>query len=144
MLESLRSGDWLTPERVRLYPRILLAMFALIALAAIAFPKVIGPKDLPLGTDFSQVWITGKEVLAGAPDAPYDLTRHIDAQRAVFGANRAQPASKRYRAFSRPSGCSAAGSTPLIYARASSSLACWRRSSGCFSRGRIGGWQRLL
>lgn len=87
MLESLRSGDWLTPERVRIYPRILLTILTLAAIAVIAFPRTIGPKDLPLGTDFSQVWVAGKEVLAGAPAAPYDLSRHVDAQRAAFGDN---------------------------------------------------------
>jgi hypothetical protein len=42
-----------------------------------------------LGTDFSQVWVAGKEALAGAPEAPFDITRHVAAQRAEFGPHAA-------------------------------------------------------
>ena len=41
----------------------------------------------PLGTDFSQVWVAGLETLRGHPEAPFDLERHIAAQRAEFGAD---------------------------------------------------------
>lgn len=87
VLEILRSGSWLTAERQRVYPRLLLGVLLLTAIFTVAFPKAIGPKDLQLGTDFSQVWVAGKEVRAGAPEAPYDLARHIAAQRAEFGAD---------------------------------------------------------
>ena len=87
MWRSLRSGDWLTPERLRVYPLILLAIFgaAIIAVVALSDGRM-GPNQLPLGSDFSQVWIAGKETLAGNPDMPYDIARHIAAQRQEFGA----------------------------------------------------------
>ncbi len=87
MWRSLRSGDWLTPERLRVYPLILLAIFgaAIIAVVALSDGRM-GPNQLPLGSDFSQVWIAGKETLAGNPDMPYDVARHIAAQRQEFGA----------------------------------------------------------
>jgi alpha-1,2-mannosyltransferase len=86
MFERLRSGDWITPERLRVYPAILLTVFLIATAVVIATAKGgMGPNNLPLGADFSQVWVAGKEARAGAPDAPYDLTRHIAAQRAQFG-----------------------------------------------------------
>lgn len=77
----------MTPERLRVYPLILLAIFgaAIIAVVAISNGRM-GPNQLPLGSDFSQVWIAGRETLAGNPDMPYDIARHIAAQRQEFGA----------------------------------------------------------
>lgn len=87
MWMSIRSGDWLTPERLRVYPLILLAISgaAIIALIALSEGRM-GPNHLPLGTDFSQVWVAGREALAGRPDLPFDVARHIAAQRTEFGA----------------------------------------------------------
>lgn len=86
MMAALRSGDWLTPARLDAYPRILLGVFVLAALAVIALSHDgMGPNNLPLGTDFSQVWVAGREALAGHPEAPYDIARHAAAQRAEFG-----------------------------------------------------------
>lgn len=86
MMAAIRSGNWLTPERLRAYPLMLLVF----ALAATAFALatshgVMGPNSLPLGSDFSQVWVAGKEVLAGQPEAPFDIRRHALAQRGEFG-----------------------------------------------------------
>ncbi|QGM99753.1 DUF2029 domain-containing protein [Methylocystis parvus] len=86
MLARIRSGDWMTPERLRVYPLILLAFFSLAVLGAVATSQNrMGPNNLPLGSDFSQVWVAGKEVLAGHPEAPFDIVRHAEAQRAEFG-----------------------------------------------------------
>lgn len=86
MLEKVRSGDWLTPSRLRVYPMIFLAIFALAIAGALVMSKDrMGPNKLPLGTDFSQVWVAGGEALAGHPEAPFDLARHAAAQRAEWG-----------------------------------------------------------
>lgn len=86
MMAALRSGDWATPERLRAYSLILLAMSTLATLAAVATSSDgMGPNNLPLGSDFSQVWVAGKEALAGHPDAPYDIERHAAAQRVEMG-----------------------------------------------------------
>lgn len=87
ILGALRSGDWLTPSRLIVYPRLLLAAFIIgfIALFATSANR-IDAYGQPLGTDFSQVWIAGGEVLAGEPDAPFDPARHFARQRREFGA----------------------------------------------------------
>lgn len=87
MLAAIRSGDWATRERLKTYPLLLLMFSLTAAVAAVAASKNgMGPNNLPLGSDFSQVWIAGKEALAGHPDAPFDIARHAAAQRAVFGS----------------------------------------------------------
>lgn len=86
MLAAIRSGEWVTPERLRVYPLLLLALAVAATAYAIATSHGdIGPNDLPLGSDFGQVWVAGKEVLAGQPEAPYDIRRHAAAQRVAFG-----------------------------------------------------------
>ena len=86
MHQSLRNGTWLTGERLRVYPMILLVGLTL----ALAF--LVGTKDglmdrfdRPLGTDFSQVWTAGTEVLAGQPEMAYDNRAHAQKQRDIFG-----------------------------------------------------------
>jgi alpha-1,2-mannosyltransferase len=86
MLATLRDGDWATPERLKTYPLVLLTFSVGAAVVAVATSRGgIGPNDLPLGADFSQVWVAGKEALAGHPEAPFDIARHAAAQRAAFG-----------------------------------------------------------
>lgn len=85
MWSSIKSGDWLTPERLRNYPLIVLALLALAIIGAVVLSNNrMGPNGLPLGSDFSQVWIAGKEVIAGAPEAPFYFDRHSAAQRREF------------------------------------------------------------
>ncbi len=86
MLATIRSGDWLTAARLRLYPLIFLALFTATAIwAVVTSQDRMGPNNLPLGSDFSQVWVAGQEVLAGHPEAPFDIRRHAAAQRQEFG-----------------------------------------------------------
>lgn len=90
MWASLRSGDWITEQRLKVYPLILLAFSALTVAAMIgATHDRLGPDGQPLGTDFSQVWVAGLETLRGHPEAPFDIARHIGAQHAEFGADSA-------------------------------------------------------
>lgn len=86
MWASLREGNWITRDRLKVYPFMLLTLSALAVAAVIALADGrMGPDDRPLGTDFSQVWVAGQETLAGHPDAPFDLDRHIAEQRKEFG-----------------------------------------------------------
>ncbi len=86
MLAALRDGDWATQERLKTYPRILLTLSTMAVVVVLATSEGgMGPNNLPLGSDFSQVWVAGKEALAGHPDAPFDIVRHAAAQRAAFG-----------------------------------------------------------
>ncbi len=86
MWERIRSGSWLDERRLRVYPSIFLGLSLLSVTAMIAMSH--GRFDLnghPLGTDFSQVWVAGLEVLRGHPQEPFDVARHIAEQRAEFG-----------------------------------------------------------
>jgi alpha-1,2-mannosyltransferase len=86
MLESLRSGDWVTRERVCFAATGLLIAFA----AALGY--LVGTADglndalgRPLGTDFSNVYAAGTLVRDGEPQAPFDPARQYDREQAIFG-----------------------------------------------------------
>jgi hypothetical protein len=86
MAEILRTGAWLTRERMRL-----VALAVLVAsLVGAAF--VIGTSDgrsdrfgRPLGTDFSNVYAAGTYVLEGKPAAPFDPPQQYAREQAIFG-----------------------------------------------------------
>lgn len=86
LVRCLRSGAWLTPDRLRVYPALILGAFVLatIALGATAH-GLVDAFGRPLGADFSGVWVAGREALAGAPTRPFDLAAHAAAQAAAFG-----------------------------------------------------------
>lgn len=85
MFEHLRTGDWLTRERVRIVAFTLLAFYALAIgfLFATATGRV-DRFDRPLGTDYSQVWTAGRFVLEGHPEKPFDNAAHDQRQREYF------------------------------------------------------------
>jgi alpha-1,2-mannosyltransferase len=89
-LSSIESGDWLTQERQRVYGLMLLiaSLLFLAAMVASTHDRMMGEHN-QLGTDFSQVWVAGKEALEGAPEAVFDIKRHVARQRAEFGADAA-------------------------------------------------------
>jgi hypothetical protein len=84
--EALRSGDWLTRERVR---RIALAvLFASAAGITYVLATSDGLNDAagrPLGTDFSNVYAAGSWVLDGRPDAPFDPAQQLAREQVIFG-----------------------------------------------------------
>ncbi len=84
--DILRSGDWLTRERIRL------VAIALFAASAIGFLYLVatahGSVDLqgrPLGTDFSNVYAAGTYVLDGNAAAAFDPAQQFARERAIFG-----------------------------------------------------------
>ena len=85
--DTLRSGDWLTRERIRF-----VAIALLIASAAGFLYLVVtahGAVDLqgrPLGTDFSNVYAAGTYVLDGNAAAAFDPVAQFARERAIFGA----------------------------------------------------------
>lgn len=86
MLETLRSGAWLTRERLTAYPAILLVLLAVAALALIATSHAgVDLFGRPLGTDFSGFWTAGREVDQGHPAQPYDATAFSADQERLFG-----------------------------------------------------------
>ena len=84
--ELLRSGDWLTRERMRL-----VALAVLIASAAGFLYLIVTAHGLvdfqgrPLGTDFSNVYAAGTYVRDGDPEAPFDLSRQHAREQQIFG-----------------------------------------------------------
>ena len=86
LLDILRTGDWLTHERVR---RIAVALICAYVVA-VGYPVVTanGPVDAlgrPLGTDFSNVYAAGTYVLEGKPQAPFDPALQYAREQAIFG-----------------------------------------------------------
>ena len=82
---ELRSGAWLTPNRMRNYALMVLAisLAGLIGLVAMS-DHMIDRNGKPIGTDFSNVYAAGVLTLSGrAPDA-YDPALQHAAEKAVF------------------------------------------------------------
>jgi hypothetical protein len=85
-IDILRSGSWLTRERVRLVGLALLAAFVLGAGFLIATSNGLNDRfGRPLGTDFSNVYAAGSYVLDGEPSAPFDPPRQYAREQAIFG-----------------------------------------------------------
>jgi alpha-1,2-mannosyltransferase len=89
MLENLRNGAWLTGERLRVYPVILLAIASAAALAVWATSHAgFDAFGRPLGTDFSAIWTAGRESDHCHPALPYDVAAFRDAQEQFFGVSK--------------------------------------------------------
>src|SRR5271165_2877464 len=82
--ESLRSGDWLTRERIRLVATaLLIASAAGFLFLVVTAHGVIDRQGRPLGTDFSNVYAAGTYVLEGDPQAPFDPPRQFAREQAI-------------------------------------------------------------
>jgi alpha-1,2-mannosyltransferase len=85
--QALRSGEWLTRERIRMVAAAVLIASAAGFLFLVVTAK--GGVDLqgrPIGTDFSNVYAAGGYVLEGDPQAPFDSAQQYARERAIFGA----------------------------------------------------------
>ena len=84
--DMLRSGDWLTRERVRM------VAVALLMASAIGFLYLvvtahggIDRQGRPLGTDFSNVYAAGTYANEGNANAAFDPPQQFARERAIFG-----------------------------------------------------------
>jgi glycosyl transferase family 87 len=85
MWRQIKSGAWLTRERLYGYPLIVLALSLTAAVIWIALADgLIDRNGKPIGTDFSNVWAAGNLVLQGEPTAPYDPVRQHAAEVDAF------------------------------------------------------------
>src|ERR1041384_752732 len=86
-LDSVRSGDWLTPGRARLWALAVLiaSTGGLVYLIATA-NGLIDYQGRPLGTDFASFYAAGTLVLEGKASAAFDQAAHFARQQALFGA----------------------------------------------------------
>jgi alpha-1,2-mannosyltransferase len=74
--DLLRSGAWLTRERVRLVAfAVLVASTAGFVFLIVTAHDLIDFQGRPIGTDFSNVYAAGTNLRDGNPDAPFDLAR---------------------------------------------------------------------
>jgi glycosyl transferase family 87 len=85
-LEMVRSGDWLTLSRARLWAIAVLIASAggLIYLVATS-DGLIDYQGRPLGTDFSNVYTAGRMVLEGRAADAFDPRLEHAAEQAIFG-----------------------------------------------------------
>ena len=83
--QSIRSGDWLTAERLRGYSLLLLGFYLVASIGwVIASDGLIDRNGKPLGTDFSNVYAAGKLTWEGRPGDAYDPPKQTAAEVAVF------------------------------------------------------------
>lgn len=83
---TLRTGDWLTRERIRLVAAaVLMASVAGFAFLAATAHGGVDRQGRPLGTDFSNVYAAGTYVLEGKPDIPFDPPRQYAREQEIFG-----------------------------------------------------------
>jgi hypothetical protein len=82
----LRSGDWLTRERVRLIATaLLLASAAGFLFLVVTAHGVIDRQGRPLGTDFSNVYAAGTYALDGHAPAAFDPPQQFQREQQIFG-----------------------------------------------------------
>ena len=85
-IDILRTGAWLTRERMRLITFALLAAFVLGAGFLITTSDGLNDRfGRPLGTDFSNVYAAGTYVLDGQAAAPFDPAKQFAREQAIFG-----------------------------------------------------------
>ena len=86
-LTMLRSGDWLSRERIRLVAGALLiaSMIGFLFLVVTAHDG-IDRQGRPLGTDFSNVYAAGTYVLESNPYAPFDPPQQYAREQAIFSS----------------------------------------------------------
>jgi hypothetical protein len=85
-MNAVRSGAWLTRERVRLIA------LAVLAASALGFAWVVATSDglndvrgRPLGTDFANVYAAGTYVREGRPMLPFDSPSQHAREKEIFG-----------------------------------------------------------
>ena len=84
--QALRSGDWLSRERIRVVAvTVLFASAAGLLYLVMTAKAGVDLQGRPLGTDFSNVYAAGTYVLEGNPDAPFDSATQYAREQAIFG-----------------------------------------------------------
>ncbi|MGB7257922.1 MAG: glycosyltransferase family 87 protein [Pseudolabrys sp.] len=84
--DTLRTGAWLTRERMRLVGfGVLVASIIGIGYLLATATGLNDHLGKPLGTDFSNVYAAGTYVLDGDPAAPFDPVKQLARERLIFG-----------------------------------------------------------
>jgi hypothetical protein len=86
MIRHLRSGDWLTADRIRAVATVSLALSGLSILYLLATSHgTLDAWGRPLGTDFSNVWTAGQMALDGRAAEAWNWAAHYQVQQAAHG-----------------------------------------------------------
>jgi alpha-1,2-mannosyltransferase len=86
VLDRLRTGDWLTRSRMRLWAIAVLAAWAAGVVFLIATANGLSDNQgRPLGSDFSNVYAAGTYVRDGRPEAPFDGALQHAREKQIFG-----------------------------------------------------------
>ena len=84
--QAMRSGEWLTRERIRMVAiAVLLASAAGFLYLVVTATGGVDLQGRPIGTDFSNVYAAGTYVLEGNFRAPFDSVQQFARERAIFG-----------------------------------------------------------
>ena len=87
-LDILRSGGWLSRERIRLVAVTLVVASAAGLLFLVATSHgAVDRQGRPLGTDFSNVYAAGTYVLDGNANAAFDPPQQFAREQAIFGTD---------------------------------------------------------
>src|SRR4029077_7145545 len=85
--QALRSGEWLTRERIRMVAvAVLIASAAGFLFLVVTAPGGVAGQGRPIGTDFANVYAAGTYVLEGNFQAPFDSVQQYAREQAIFGA----------------------------------------------------------
>jgi alpha-1,2-mannosyltransferase len=86
VIANLRSGDWMTRDRIRLWAyAVLAASLASIVFLAVTSDGLNDYQNRPLGTDFSNIYAGGTYVLDGRPGLAFDPPQQHEREKAIFG-----------------------------------------------------------
>jgi alpha-1,2-mannosyltransferase len=85
--EVLRSGGWLTGERIRIVAfTLLVASAAGFLFLVLTAHGGVDRQGRPVGTDFSDVYSAGTYVRQGQPALPFNPPRQYAREQAIFGS----------------------------------------------------------
>ena len=86
MFRQLRSGDWLTADRIRAVATVSIALTCLsILYLLLTSHGTLDAWGRPLGTDFSDVWTAGQMALDGRAAEAWNWAAHYQVQQAAHG-----------------------------------------------------------
>jgi glycosyl transferase family 87 len=86
LLDILRSGNWITAQRIRLWPAAaFLASGAGLLFLIVTSNGLNDFQGRPLGSDFSNVYAAGTYVLGGHAAAPFDWPLQFAREKTIFG-----------------------------------------------------------
>jgi hypothetical protein len=86
VLTALRSGTFVTRQRVRVYAALLLIAYAAtIAVLLATADGIVDRAGRPIGTDFANVYAAGRLAIEGKAPEAYDWPAHHAMQKRVSG-----------------------------------------------------------